>query len=166
MCVIYLINTAPLSCWAWKAGSVFNTWRRNMSLLHTCCVSSCTLLRAPQAVEGYISPSEQLILNLLSPVIFPLTYNSMSKGQNQSYTHLILHSCYNLMTYSCPPYLGGGGGGNLTPALPFPPIFRTRWGWGCGWLGPPLSFIVDNAWVGAGGKGQPLRMTNLTYLTS
>jgi hypothetical protein len=159
MCVIYLFNTSPPPprCWAWKAGSVFNNWRRNMSLLHTCCVSSSTLLRARQAAEGYISPSEQLILNLLSPVIFPLTYNSMSKGQNQSYTHLILHSCYNLTTYSCPPYLGGGGGGNLTPALPSPPSFaRGGAGGVADWVLPCPSSLITHGW-GRGARDSPYK---------
>jgi hypothetical protein len=44
-----------------------------------------------------------------------------------------------------------------------PPISRMGWGWGIGWLGPPLSLILANAQVGAGGKGQPIQMTKLTY---
>jgi hypothetical protein len=57
-----------------------------------------------------------------------------------------------------------GGVGKSYASLAFPPIFRAGWGWGCGWLGPPLSLVLDNAWVGAGGKGQPLQMTNHTIL--
>ncbi len=45
-----------------------------------------------------------------------------------------------------------------------PPSIRMGWGWGCSWLVPPLSFVLANMWVGAGGKGQLLQMTTL-YLS-
>ncbi len=150
-----------------------------MIRLHTHCLSSSTSPWVWRAVEefrggrgggeqrGYISSYEQLILSLLSLIIFPLTYNSMNKGQSPSYTHLILHSNDNpndLFPASALPR--GWSGENLKPALLPPPIFRAGWGWGCGWLGPPLSFVLTTGRVGVGGKGQPLQMTNLTYFTS
>ncbi len=71
-----------------------------------------------------------------------------------------------LTTYSLSPPCVGVGVGELLRWLAFPPIFRAGWVWGCGWLGPPLSFVLSNVQVGAGGKGQPLQMRNLTYLMS
>jgi hypothetical protein len=61
----------------------------------------------------------------------------------------------------------GWSGGNLR--RPFlPPIFRIGWVQGCGWLGPPLSFVLANAQVEAGVKGQRLQMTilHLSYVLS
>jgi hypothetical protein len=91
----------------------------------------------------------------------------MSKGQILSYKHLILHSRDNLTPYFLlKPYLGGGVGTSYAD-FSFPPILRAGFGWECGWLGPPSSFVLANAQVGAGGKGQPLQMTNLlSYVLS
>jgi hypothetical protein len=61
----------------------------------------------------------------------------------------------------------GWSRGNLR--RPFlPPIFRIGWVQGCGWLGPPLSFVLANAQVEAGVKGQLLQMTilHLSYVLS
>jgi hypothetical protein len=65
------------------------------------------------------------------------------------------------------PYLGGGVGEILCrPCLP--PFFRAGWLRGCGWLGPPLSFVLANARVGAGVKGHSLQKTilHLSYVLS
>jgi hypothetical protein len=114
---------------------------------------------------GYISSYEQLIINLLSSIIFHLTYNNMSRGQILPYAHMNLHSHDNTNDVFLVSILPRGwSGGNLMPALLPSLSIRVGWGWGCGWLGPPLSFVHANAWVGAGGKGQPLHMTTL-YLS-
>ncbi len=174
MSVLYFINThppPPSSCWAWKAGSLFNNWRCNLSLLHTCCLSSSTLQWGGRGLVvicrggggelwGYISSYEQLILNYLSPVTV-WAKESSYLTHTWSYIHMT-----NLMTYSFFPSYLGGGVGKILRQLCFPPIFHAGWGWGCDWLGPPLSLVLANVRVGTGGKGQPLRMTNLTYLTS
>jgi hypothetical protein len=41
------------------------------------------------------------------------------------------------------------------------PSICVRCGRGCGWLGPPLSFVLANTQVGGGSKGQTLQTTIL-----
>ncbi len=72
---------------------------------------------------------------------------------------------HDLSLISALLYLGGGVG-EILRQLCLPPHLRAGWAWGCGWLGPPLSFVPANTWVGAGVKGQPLQMTIYAYLTS
>jgi hypothetical protein len=62
------------------------------------------------------------------------------------------------------PYLGGGAGKILCQLYSPPPIYLHGVGLGVWLAGPPLSFVLASAQVGAGGKGQPLQMTTL-YLS-
>jgi hypothetical protein len=66
------------------------------------------------------------------------------------------------MTYSLsPPYLG-----NLMPALPSP-FFSVGLVWGCGWLGPPLFFVLAKARLGAGaGAALTNDKSHLRYVLS
>ncbi len=61
------------------------------------------------------------------------------------------------------PYLGGGIGGKTYASPSPPPSIREGWDWGCGWLDPPLPFVLANAQVGVGSKGQPLKTTILYF---
>ncbi len=45
-----------------------------------------------------------------------------------------------------------------------PPVSWRGVGWGSGWLGPPLYSVLSNMRAGTGDKGQPLQMTNLSYV--
>ncbi len=61
------------------------------------------------------------------------------------------------------PYLGGGSIGNLMP----PSSIHAGWGWGCGWLGPPLFSVFADTQSGAGGReGTALTYDNLYLFTS
>jgi hypothetical protein len=43
-------------------------------------------------------------------------------------------------------------------------LFMMGGGWGCGWLGFPLSFVLANMQAGAGKRRKPLQMT-IKYLS-
>ncbi len=93
------------------------------------------------------------------------------KIRHISHFQIVYTNMTNLLTYSPSslPYLEGGVGKIFCrPFYPPPPSSCSGWGWGCGWLGPPLSFFLANARVGVGGKGKPLQMTNpyLSYILS
>ncbi len=80
-----------------------------------------------------------------------------------SYTHLnYMTTCMTFPKFS--PYLGGRSVGNLTLSFASPSSICAGWGWGCGWLGPPLFSIFANAQAEAGDRGQPLHMTILPIL--
>jgi hypothetical protein len=81
-----------------------------------------------------------------------------------SYTHLLHDNSYDFfLVFSLPrgrkrrkPYASSASY----------PSNRAGWGWGCSWLGSPLFSVFANARAGSGSRGQPLHMTNYTYLTS
>ncbi len=105
--------------------------------------------------ESFILTYNILTYNRYSSTYISLTYNSVSKGQS-------LHS-HNINALS--PFRRVG---EIFCRPCLPPIFRAGWVRGCGRLGPPLSFVLANARVGAGGKGQALQMTilHLSYVSS
>jgi hypothetical protein len=62
------------------------------------------------------------------------------------YTHLHSHDKLTDI-FLVSAYLGGGAGEILRQTY-FPPFINAGWGWGCSWLGPPLSFILATMRVG------------------
>jgi hypothetical protein len=102
------------------------------------------------------------------PPLHSLNLQQHEQRTDLTYTRLTLILTWQSNDYSLSlPYLGGGVGEILClHCLPHPHLFaRGGAGGVAGWVLPCPSSLL-NVRVEAGGKGQPLRMPKLTYLTS